>query len=64
MSEQQGPGAEVSALLDSGAEADEAAAAGVPADPGLAAERDRLAQRADACAATPDPAPSRTARAS
>ena len=44
MSEQQGPGAEVSALLDSGAEADEAAAAGVPADPGLAAERDRLAR--------------------
>ena len=44
MSEQQGPGAEVSALLDSGAEADEAAAAGIPADPGLAAERDRLAR--------------------
>ena len=44
MSEQQGSGAEVSALLDSGAEADEAAAAGVPADPGLAAERDRLAR--------------------
>ena len=44
MSEQQGPGAEVSALLDSGAEADEAAVAGVPADPGLAAERDRLAR--------------------
>ena len=44
MSEQQGPGAEVSALLDSGPEADEAAAAGIPADPGLAAERDRLAR--------------------
>jgi len=44
VSEQQGPGAEVSALLDSGAEADEAAAAGIPADPGLAAERDRLAR--------------------
>ena len=44
MSEQQAHGAEVSALLDSGAEADEAAAAGVPADPGLAAERDRLAR--------------------
>jgi hypothetical protein len=41
VSEQQGPGAEVSALPDSGAEADEA---GVPADPGLAAERDRLAR--------------------
>ena len=41
MSEQQAHGAEVSALLDSGAEA---AAAGVPADPGLAAERDRLAR--------------------
>jgi hypothetical protein len=44
VSEQQAHGAEVSALLDSGAEADEAAAAGVPADPGLAAERDRLAR--------------------
>ena len=44
MSEQQAHGAEVSALLDSGAEANEAAAAGVPADPGLAAERDRLAR--------------------
>jgi hypothetical protein len=44
VSEQQGPGAEVSALLDSGTEADEAAAAGIPADPGLAAERDRLAR--------------------
>jgi hypothetical protein len=44
VSEQQGPGAEVSALLDSGAEADEAPVAGVPADPGLAAERDRLAR--------------------
>jgi hypothetical protein len=44
VSEQQRAGAEVSALLDSGAEEDEAAAAGVPADPGLAAERDRLAR--------------------
>ena len=44
MSEQQGPGTEVNALLDSGAEADEADAARVPADPGLAAERDRLAR--------------------
>jgi hypothetical protein len=44
VSEQQGPGAEASALPDSGTEADEAAAAGVPADPGLAAERDRLAR--------------------
>ena len=44
MSEQQGPGAEVSALLDSGAEVDETGAAGVAADPGLAAERDRLAR--------------------
>src|SRR6185437_10671004 len=44
VNEQQGPRAEVSALLDSGAEADEAAAAAVPADPGLAAERDRLAR--------------------
>jgi len=44
VSEQQGPGAEVSALLDSGAEADEADTAGVPVDPGLAAERDRLAR--------------------
>jgi hypothetical protein len=44
VSEQQGPGAEVSALLDSGAEADEATGAGVPTDPGLAAERDRLAR--------------------
>ena len=44
MSEQQGPGAEVGALLDSGAEPGEADAAGVPADPGLAAERDRLAR--------------------
>ena len=44
MTEQQEPGAEVSALIDSGAEADEADAAGVPADPGLAAERDRLAR--------------------
>jgi hypothetical protein len=44
VSEQQGPGAEVSALLDSGAEANEADAAGVPVDPGLAAERDRLAR--------------------
>jgi len=41
---QQGPGAEVNALLDSGAEADKAEAAAVPADPGLAAERDRLAR--------------------
>ena len=44
MNEQEGPGAEVSALLDSGAEADTADAAGIPADPGLAAERDRLAR--------------------
>jgi len=49
VSEQQGPGTEVNALLDSGAEADEADAARVPgdpglADPGLAAERDRLAR--------------------
>jgi len=44
VSEEQGPGAEVSALLDSGAEANEADAAGVPVDPGLAAERDRLAR--------------------
>jgi hypothetical protein len=43
VSEQQGPGAEVSALFDSGTEVDEADAAGVP-DPGLAAERDRLAR--------------------
>ena len=41
MNEQQGPGAEVNALLDSGAEVE---AAAVPADPGLAAERDRLAR--------------------
>ena len=40
MSEQQGPGAGVGAV----AEVDEADAAGVPADPGLAAERDRLAR--------------------
>src|SRR6202040_1098148 len=44
VNEQQGPGAEVSALIDSGAEVDEADAAGVAADPGLAAERDRLAR--------------------
>ena len=44
MNEQQGPGAEVSALLDSGAEADAADAAGIPADAGLAAERERLAR--------------------
>ena len=44
MNVQQGPGAEVNALLDSGAEADKAEAAAVPADPGLAAERDRLAR--------------------
>jgi hypothetical protein len=44
VTEQQGPGAEVSTLIDSGAEVDEAEAAGVPADPGLAAERDRLAR--------------------
>ena len=44
MNEQQGAGAEVRALLDSGADVDEADAAGIPADPGLAAERDRLAR--------------------
>jgi hypothetical protein len=44
VSEHQGPGAEVGALPDSGAEVDEADAAGIPADPGLAAERDRLAR--------------------
>jgi hypothetical protein len=44
VSEHQGPGAEVGALPDSGAEGDGADAAGVPADPGLAAERDRLAR--------------------
>ena len=54
MSEQQGPGAEVGALLDSVTEAGEPDAAalsdpgladpGPAADPGLAAERDRLAR--------------------
>src|SRR5215469_17233122 len=49
VSEQQGPGAEVGALLDSVAEAGEPDAAvlsdpGPDADPGLAAERDRLAR--------------------
>jgi hypothetical protein len=44
VSEQQGPGTEVNALLDSGAEADAADAAEILADPGLAAERDRLAR--------------------
>src|SRR4029077_5573445 len=44
VSEHQGPGAEVGALPDSDAEGDGADAAGAPADPGLAAERDRLAR--------------------
>src|SRR4029077_13373864 len=44
VNEQLGPGAEANALLDSGAEGDGAEAAAVPADPGLAAERDRLAR--------------------
>jgi len=45
VSEQLGPGAEVGALLNSGTEVDEPDAAALPAaDPGLAAERDRLAR--------------------
>jgi hypothetical protein len=40
VSEQQGPGAEVGVV----SEVEETDAAGVPADPGLAAERDRLAR--------------------
>jgi len=45
VSEQLGPGAEVGALLNSGTEVDEPDAAALSAaDPGLAAERDRLAR--------------------